>query len=96
MTESVSLLQDRLNEKVQQISGPTFDLPVNENKEPKKFTNKCRLFVGNLTDDTTMDEFQEMFSVFGEIAEPYINLEKAFGFVKLVGGDTLLYAMLCD
>jgi len=75
--------EDRLNDKLQQIAGPTYDLPVNENKEPKKFTNKCRLFVGNLTDDTTMDEFQEMFAVFGEIAEPYINLEKAFGFVKL-------------
>ncbi|XP_043210134.1 protein no-on-transient A-like isoform X1 [Amphibalanus amphitrite] len=75
--------EDRLNDKLQQIGGPTYDLPVNDNKEPKKFTNKCRLFVGNLTDDTTMDEFQEMFSVFGEIAEPYINLEKAFGFVKL-------------
>ena len=70
-------------EKLQAIAGTTYDLPVAE-KEKKKFTNKCRLFVGNLTDDTTMEEFEEMFKVFGEIAEPYVNLEKAFGFVKLV------------
>ena len=70
-------------EKLQAIAGPTYDLPVAE-KEKKKFTNKCRLFVGNITEDTSMDEFQEMFKVFGEIAEPYLNLEKAFGFVKLV------------
>ncbi|XP_037075249.1 protein no-on-transient A-like [Pollicipes pollicipes] len=75
--------EERLMEKLQAVAGPTYDLPVADQKEKKKFTNKCRLFVGNLTDETTMEEFQEMFKVFGEIAEPYLNLEKAFGFIKL-------------
>jgi len=74
--------EDRLIERLMYIAGPSYDLPPSEH-EHKKFTNKCRLFVGNLTDDTTMENFQEMFQVFGEIAEPYINVEKAFGFVKL-------------
>ncbi|KAF0308772.1 Protein no-on-transient A [Amphibalanus amphitrite] len=60
--------EERMMEKLQAIAGPTYDLPVAE-KEKKKFTNKCRLFVGNLTDDTTMDEFQEMFKDYRENAE---------------------------
>lgn len=77
------LFQERLQERLAGIAGPTYELPVNDAKEEKKFTNKCRLFVGNLTDNTKMDEFTEMFNVFGETAEPYLNLEKAFGFIKL-------------
>ncbi|XP_070568232.1 non-POU domain-containing octamer-binding protein-like isoform X2 [Ptychodera flava] len=57
----------------------------------KKFTGRCRLFVGNLTNDTTEDEFKEMFGKYGEVSEVYLNKDRGFGFVKL---DTKVKAEL--
>lgn len=60
-------------------------LPVNEGpKEQKKFTGRCRLFVGNITPDTTEEEFKDLFKPYGEINECFVNGAKGFGFIRLV------------
>ena len=55
----------------------------------KKFTGRCRLFVGNLPSDITEKEFNELFTKFGEVGECFLNQQRSFGFVKL---DTRLNA----
>lgn len=55
---------------------------ANRNKE-RKFSGRCRLFVGNLV-SCEETELQEMFEKYGEVAETFVNKEKGFGFVRLV------------
>ncbi|XP_052239072.1 non-POU domain-containing octamer-binding protein-like isoform X5 [Dreissena polymorpha] len=52
-------------------------------KEQKKFTGRCRLFVGNITPDTTEEQFKEMFTPFGEVSEVFVNAARGFGFIRL-------------
>lgn len=52
-------------------------------KKDRKFTGRCRLFVGNLG-DCTEDEMKEMFSKYGEVAEIFVNKDKGFGFIRFV------------
>uniref|UniRef100_A0A1I7Y1B3 Paraspeckle component 1 n=2 Tax=Steinernema glaseri TaxID=37863 RepID=A0A1I7Y1B3_9BILA len=54
----------------------------------KKFTGRCRLFVGNLTNDTTETELKEMFAPHGDISECYIS-GKGFAFLRM---DTRAHA----
>ncbi|KAM5179451.1 splicing factor, proline- and glutamine-rich isoform 2-T2 [Mantella aurantiaca] len=49
----------------------------------KTYTQRCRLFVGNLPTDITDDEFKKLFSKYGEAGEVFINKSKGFGFIKL-------------
>ncbi|KAM4047023.1 splicing factor, proline- and glutamine-rich isoform 1-T2 [Anomaloglossus baeobatrachus] len=49
----------------------------------KTYTQRCRLFVGNLPTDITDDEFKKLFSKYGEPGEVFINKSKGFGFIKL-------------
>lgn len=52
--------------------------------DEKKFTGRCRLFVGNLTPDVSEDDFKKMFEPYGEISEVYVNTGRGFGFIRLV------------
>ncbi|XP_068755833.1 non-POU domain-containing octamer-binding protein-like isoform X2 [Montipora capricornis] len=54
----------------------------------RKFTGRCRLFVGNLV-SCDEAELKEMFEKYGEVAETFVNNDKGFGFVRL---DTRLNA----
>ncbi|XP_055013603.1 splicing factor, proline- and glutamine-rich isoform X2 [Boleophthalmus pectinirostris] len=49
----------------------------------KSYTQRCRLFVGNLPNDITEEEFKKMFSKYGEPSEVFINKGKGFGFIRL-------------
>jgi proline- and glutamine-rich splicing factor len=49
----------------------------------KKFTGRCRLFVGNLPNEITEEEFRELFKEFGDISEAFLS-GKGFGFLRLV------------
>ncbi|KAL3881354.1 hypothetical protein ACJMK2_027803 [Sinanodonta woodiana] len=51
--------------------------------EPRKFTGRCRLFVGNIPPDTTEEQFKEMFSPFGESSEVFLNANRGFGFIRM-------------
>ncbi|XP_050393128.1 paraspeckle component 1 isoform X2 [Patella vulgata] len=50
---------------------------------PKKFTGRCRLFVGNLPLDFTEDDFKGLFEPFGEHSEAYVNGNRGFGFIRM-------------
>ncbi|CAD5230434.1 unnamed protein product [Bursaphelenchus xylophilus] len=54
----------------------------------KKFTGRCRLFVGNLPNDLKEEELKKMFVDFGEINECYLS-GKGFAFLRL---DTRAHA----
>ncbi|GMS89353.1 hypothetical protein PENTCL1PPCAC_11528, partial [Pristionchus entomophagus] len=54
----------------------------------KKFTGRCRLFVGNLPNEVKEQELKEMFSPHGDIAECYLS-GKGFAFLRL---DTRAHA----
>uniref|UniRef100_A0A8C6S469 Splicing factor proline/glutamine-rich n=1 Tax=Neogobius melanostomus TaxID=47308 RepID=A0A8C6S469_9GOBI len=49
----------------------------------KAYTQRCRLFVGNMPNDITEDEFKKMFGKYGEPSEVFINKAKGFGFIRL-------------
>lgn len=49
----------------------------------RKFSGRCRLFVGNLT-NCDEKELRDMFEKYGEVAEVFVNKDKGFGFVRLV------------
>ena len=65
-------------------SGNSANRNMNFRSKERKFSGRCRLFVGNLTncEDT---ELKQMFEKYGEVAEVFINKEKGFGFVRVVG-----------
>lgn len=54
----------------------------------KTFTQRSRLIVGNIPLDMTEEAFKNMFAKYGNINEIYINRERGFGFVRLVGYST--------
>lgn len=83
--------KDVVKERLEMMSGPTTNLVSKEGVSAKKFTGRCRLFVGNLPPTITDEEFRKMFEQFGEIAEVFLNPQKGFGFVKLVS----TYAYFC-
>uniref|UniRef100_A0A1A8A2A0 Splicing factor proline/glutamine rich (Polypyrimidine tract binding protein associated) n=1 Tax=Nothobranchius furzeri TaxID=105023 RepID=A0A1A8A2A0_NOTFU len=49
----------------------------------KSYTQRCRLFVGNLPNDITEEDFRKMFAKYGEPSEVFINKAKGFGFIRL-------------
>ena len=54
-----------------------------QQQQEKKFTGRCRLFVGNLPSDITEKEFTELFTKYGEVGECFLNTQRSFGFIKL-------------
>ena len=59
------------------------DLPPRDEKV-KKFSNHCRLWIGNLPLDIGEDEVKEMFKPFGEFDEVYFDKSKGFAFIRMV------------
>ncbi|KAJ8407113.1 hypothetical protein AAFF_G00287890 [Aldrovandia affinis] len=49
----------------------------------KTFTQRCRLFVGNLPTDLTEEDFRKLFAKYGEASEVFINRDRGFGFIRL-------------
>lgn len=74
--------------KLKELMGPLTDLPHIEQPEVK-FNGRSRLYIGNLTNDTSEEEIQTLFSQFGECAELFINKEKNFGFIKMVNNFSI-------
>ena len=58
--------------------------PPGEARREKKFSNKARLFVGNLPRDFSEHQLKELFQECGEVQEVFVNKEKNFGFVRMV------------
>ena len=64
-------------------------VPAEVPTKDKKFSGRCRLFVGNLVTDMTEKEFKEMFEEFGESSEVFLNAPRGFGFIRMVSVVTL-------
>ena len=66
------------------FSGTAFSEAELLNEVPKKkFTQRCRLFVGNLPIDLKESELKELFAPHGDISECYLS-GKGFAFLRLV------------
>lgn len=50
----------------------------------KGFTQRSRLFVGNLPLNMTEEEFKNMFAKYGNVNEVFVNGERGFGLIRLV------------
>ncbi|XP_074521067.1 paraspeckle component 1 isoform X2 [Halichoeres trimaculatus] len=61
----------------------TLDITSFRKPGEKTFTQRSRLFVGNLPVDIPEEEFRKMFAKYGNINEVFINRERGFGFVCL-------------
>ncbi|XP_050294188.1 hrp65 protein-like [Anthonomus grandis grandis] len=63
-------------------SAPTIELPPYDLSE-RKFSVQNRIYIGNITNDTTEEDLIELFKPFGEITEIFLNKVKSFAFVKM-------------
>ncbi|XP_041114735.1 paraspeckle component 1-like isoform X2 [Polyodon spathula] len=63
--------------------GLTLDLKNFKRPGEKTFTQRCRLYVGNLPTDLTEDDFRKLFAKYGEANEVFINRDRGFGFIRL-------------
>ncbi|XP_053555070.1 non-POU domain-containing octamer-binding protein [Bombina bombina] len=61
----------------------TIDLKTFRKPGEKTFTQRSRLFVGNLPPDLTEEELRKMFERYGKAAEIFIHKDKGFGFIRL-------------
>nr|XP_023013001.1 hrp65 protein-like [Leptinotarsa decemlineata] len=73
---------DKFLERMQQLSGPTFDIPIIDMAE-KKFNGRNRLYVGNIGSEVSEEDLTELFKPYGETSEIFVNKDKNFGFIKL-------------
>ncbi|XP_059585584.1 splicing factor, proline- and glutamine-rich isoform X2 [Alligator mississippiensis] len=70
-------------EKISDSEGFKANLALLRRPGEKTYTQRCRLFVGNLPADITDDDFKRLFAKYGEPGEVFINKGKGFGFIKL-------------
>ncbi|XP_072119187.1 paraspeckle component 1-like isoform X6 [Mobula birostris] len=49
----------------------------------KTYTQRCRLFVGNLPTDIMEEDFKKLFWKYGDPSEVFINRDRGFGFIRL-------------
>lgn len=74
--------KDIILERLKQLSGPMLDLLPRE-EAVRKFSNHCRLWVGNLPLDIKEDDVKELFKPYGEYDEVYFDKNKGFAFVRM-------------
>lgn len=68
----------------------TLDITSFRKPGEKTFTQRSRLFVGNLPVDIAEEEFKNMFAKYGKCNEVFINRDRGFGFIRLVSNVTEL------
>ena len=86
-------LQDRILERLKQMQGSQVDLPPREDTI-RKFSNHCRLWIGNLPLDITEEDVRELFKPYGEFDEVYFDKNKGFAFVRMVSFLFLLLSFI--
>uniref|UniRef100_A0A8C9EWQ4 Paraspeckle component 1 n=1 Tax=Pavo cristatus TaxID=9049 RepID=A0A8C9EWQ4_PAVCR len=67
----------------EQEGGFTIDIKSFLKPGEKSYTQRCRLFVGNLPTDITEEDFKRLFERYGEPSEVFINRDRGFGFIRL-------------
>ncbi|XP_075448420.1 paraspeckle component 1 isoform X1 [Ascaphus truei] len=79
-----SLLPPRMDDwEEEEERGVTIDIKSFLKPGEKSYTQRCRLFVGNLPTDITEEDFKKLFDKFGEPSEVFINRDRGFGFIRL-------------
>ncbi|CAH0562732.1 unnamed protein product [Brassicogethes aeneus] len=73
---------EKFMDRMSSLSGPTFEIPP-VNAAEKKFNGRNRLYIGNIGNEVTEDDINDLFKQFGETAEIFMNKEKNFAFIKL-------------
>ncbi|XP_055076590.2 splicing factor, proline- and glutamine-rich [Misgurnus anguillicaudatus] len=73
----------KMNDDVPQSHELKATLSLLRKPGEKTYTQRCRLFIGNLPNDITETDFRKMFAKFGEPSEIYISQSKGFGFIRL-------------
>uniref|UniRef100_A0ABI7XQG6 RRM domain-containing protein n=1 Tax=Felis catus TaxID=9685 RepID=A0ABI7XQG6_FELCA len=66
-----------------QNEGLTIDLKNFGKPGENTFTQRCRLFVGNLPADITEEEMRKLLEKYGKAGEIFIYKDKGFGFIHL-------------
>ncbi|CAN9513445.1 unnamed protein product [Ophioblennius macclurei] len=61
----------------------TLDLQSFRKPGEKTFTQRSRLFVGNLPTGISEEELEKMFAKYGKASEIFINKDRGFGFIRL-------------
>ncbi|KAK6473798.1 non-POU domain-containing octamer-binding protein-like [Huso huso] len=61
----------------------TIDLQNFRKPGEKMYTQRSRLFVGNLPSGVTEEDVEKLFSKYGKPSEIFINKERSFGFIRL-------------
>ncbi|KAA0716668.1 Non-POU domain-containing octamer-binding protein [Triplophysa tibetana] len=64
-------------------AGFTIDLQNFRKPGEKTYTQRSRLFVGNLPAGTTEEDVENLFSKYGKPSEVFINKDRGFGFIRL-------------
>ncbi|KAB5522751.1 hypothetical protein PHYPO_G00163030 [Pangasianodon hypophthalmus] len=64
-------------------AGLTIDLTSFKKPGEKTYTQRSRLFVGNLPAGTSEEEVEKLFSKYGKPSEIFINKDRGFGFIRL-------------
>lgn len=64
-------------------SSLTIDLQSFRKPGEKAYTQRSRLFVGNLPAGVTEEEVEKLFSKYGKSSEIYIQKDRGFGFIRL-------------
>lgn len=75
-------MNDKVQERINQIGGPSYDIPPINTAE-KKFNGRNRLYIGNIGNEVTEEDLTELFKPYGETSEIFLNKEKNFAFIKL-------------
>ncbi|XP_073456894.1 non-POU domain-containing octamer-binding protein [Aquarana catesbeiana] len=63
--------------------GVVIDLKSFKKPGEKTYTQRSRLFVGNLPPDVTDEELRKLFEKYGKAGEIFIHKDKGFGFIRL-------------
>ncbi|KAM9392649.1 non-POU domain-containing octamer-binding protein-like [Pholidichthys leucotaenia] len=61
----------------------TLDLQSFRKPGEKTFTQRSRLFVGNLPAGVAEEDLEKLFAKYGKASEIFINKERGFGFIRL-------------
>ncbi|XP_030638562.1 non-POU domain-containing octamer-binding protein isoform X2 [Chanos chanos] len=64
-------------------AGLTIDLQSFRKPGEKTYTQRSRLFVGNLPTGVSEEEVEKLFSKYGKPSEIFINKDRGFGFIRL-------------
>ncbi|XP_066474824.1 paraspeckle component 1 isoform X2 [Tiliqua scincoides] len=81
--EAAAMALAKEDEEAGAGGGFTVDIKSFLKPGEKSYTQRCRLFVGNLPTDITEEDFKRLFERYGEPSEVFINRDRGFGFIRL-------------